>query len=195
MDSLQPNELMENKTDHSDTSSDLCSSCASQQKCEPKTRVDVGASALTEGRLQEAADAFENAHSSDLRCFRASYGLALACQQKGDFSRAFQMYLKCLDLDGTSLPALLGLFQASLQTGSLGAVRQYLELNLEVTPGDTAIMFCLAALYLKQNRLDDAKKVLTDILITDPAYREAALKRWNIRWLNETSIRSQVTGR
>ncbi len=186
---------MENNTDCPAISSELCSACPSLPQCELKTHVDLGASALGEGRTQEAAAAFEKACALKGDCFRAACGLAEVYRQGDDFPRAFQAYLKCLDLDGTSLPALLGLFQTSLASGSLAAVRQYLELNLEVTPGDTAIMFCLASLYLRHNRLEDAKKVLTDLLILDPAYRQAALKRWNVRWLNETAVRNQVTGR
>jgi tetratricopeptide (TPR) repeat protein len=195
MDLSQENQIREDNAEGAAISSDLCRTCPSRSRCEPKTHVDLGVCALEEGRLQEAEAAFEKACALKGDCFRAACGLADIYQQSADFPRAFQAYLKCLDLDGTSLPALLGLFQSSLAGGSLAAVRQYLELNLEVTPGDTAIMFCLASLYLRQNRLEDAKKVLIDLLILDPAYRHAALKRWNIRWLNETAVRNQVTGR
>ena len=186
---------MAEDTDCPAISPDLCRSCPSRLECEARTHVQLGASASAEGRLQQAATAFEKACTLKGDCARAAFALATVYRQIDDFPRSFQTYLKCLELDGTNLPALLGLFQISITNGSLAAVRQYLELNLEVTPGDTTIMFCLTSLYLKHNRIEDAKKVLTDLLILDPAYREAALKRWNIRWLNESAVRNQVTGR
>ena len=41
-------------------------------------------------------------------------------------------------------------------------------------PGDTKIMFCLATLYMKDGRLNEAKKVLSGILASEPDYTNAA---------------------
>jgi hypothetical protein len=41
-------------------------------------------------------------------------------------------------------------------------------------PGDTSVMFSLAALYTKQNQFEQSQKILLDILALDPANQEAA---------------------
>jgi len=84
------------------------------------------------------------------------------------------MYLKCLELDTENLIALLGLFQASCQMGSFAQVTHYLEVYLNMHPGDTSVMFPLAALYMKDGRFEESKKVLLDVLILDENHKDAA---------------------
>ena len=40
-------------------------------------------------------------------------------------------------------------------------------------PGDTSVMFSLAALYMKDGRFEQAKKVLLEVLTLDPANKDA----------------------
>jgi hypothetical protein len=41
-------------------------------------------------------------------------------------------------------------------------------------PGDTSVMFPLAALYMKDGRLGESRKVLLDILALDRNHKDAA---------------------
>jgi hypothetical protein len=41
-------------------------------------------------------------------------------------------------------------------------------------PGDTAVMFSLAALYLKENQFAESKQTLLNILTLDPGNKDAA---------------------
>jgi hypothetical protein len=41
-------------------------------------------------------------------------------------------------------------------------------------PGDTSVMFSLAALYMKDGRLEQSKKILLDILTLESANKDAA---------------------
>ena len=84
------------------------------------------------------------------------------------------MYLKCLELDTNNLIALLGLFQASCQMGSFAQVTHYLEVYLNMHPGDTSVMFPLAALYMKDGRFEESKNVLLDVLTLDKNHKDAA---------------------
>ena len=84
------------------------------------------------------------------------------------------MYLKSLELDTENLIALLGLFQASCQMGSFAQVTHYLEIYLNMHPGDTSVMFPLAALYMKDGRFEESKKALLDVLTLDKNHKDAA---------------------
>ena len=98
----------------------------------------------------------------------------MVAQQQRDLSRAFDFYMKSLELDTDNIMALLGLFQVSCAMGSFAKVIYYLEVYLSAHPGDASVMFALAALYLKDGRLGHAKAMLLNLLTIEPANRDAA---------------------
>jgi len=140
----------------------------------PDPYVGLGVVALQNNQLDEAEIAFKVACRLNANCAKAYAGLGLTAQQRTDYKQAFEMYLKCLELDTENLIALLGLFQASCQMGSFAQVTHYLEVYLNMHPGDTSVMFPLAALYMKDGRFEESKKVLLDVLILDENHKDAA---------------------
>jgi tetratricopeptide (TPR) repeat protein len=140
----------------------------------PGPYVGLGVVALQNNQLDDAEIAFKVACRLDPNCAKAYAGLGMAAQQRTDYKQAFEMYLKCLELDTNNLIALLGLFQVSCQMGSFEKVTHYLEVYLDMHPGDTSVMFPLAALYMKDGRLDESRKVLLDILTLESDHKEAA---------------------
>jgi tetratricopeptide (TPR) repeat protein len=136
--------------------------------------VGLGTLALKDDRLEDADVAFRVARRLEPACAKAYAGLAAVAQQRKDYKQAFEMYLKCLELDTDDLTALLGLFQTSLQMGSFEKVTHYLELYLNAHPADTSVMFTLAALYVRDHRLDDAANILAALLKLDPQNEDAA---------------------
>jgi len=134
---------------------------------EPGPYVGLGAVALQKNLLDDAETAFRVACRLDANCAKAYAGLAMVAQQRADYKLAFEMYLKCLELDTDSPLALLGLFQTSCQMGSFAKVTHYLELYLNMHPGDASVMFPLAALYMKDGRLEQSKKILLELLTLD----------------------------
>jgi tetratricopeptide (TPR) repeat protein len=141
---------------------------------EPGPYIGLGVIALQKNLLDDAEIAFRVACRLDASCAKAYAGLAMVAQQRGNYKQAFDMYLKCLEMDTDNLTALLGLFQTSCQMGSFAKVIHYLEVYLSMHPGDTSVMFSLAALYMKEGRLKRSKKVLLDVLTLDPANKDAA---------------------
>ncbi len=141
---------------------------------EPAPYVGLGVVALQQDRLDDAEIAFRVACRLDPASAKGHAGLALVFQQRKDYHKAFELYMKSLELDCDNITALLGLFQTSRQMGSFGKVIYYLETYLNMHPGDTSVMFSLAALYMKEGRLDQAKRLLLDIAALDPANQEAA---------------------
>jgi len=125
-------------------------------------------------KLDDAEIAFRVAYRLDPKCAKACAGLAMVAQQRRDLSQAFDYYMKSLELDTDNIMVLLGLFQVSCEMGSFAKVTYYLETYLKTHPGDTSVMFALAALYLKDGRLEQSQVMLREVLILDPANRDAA---------------------
>jgi len=140
----------------------------------PEPYVGLGVVALQNNQLDDAEIAFKVACRLNADCAKAYAGLGLASQQKSDYKQAFEMYLKSLELDTENLIALLGLFQVSCQMGSFAQVTHYLEVYLNMHPGDISVMFPLAALYMKDGRFTESKKVLLDVLALDEKHMDAA---------------------
>ena len=141
---------------------------------EPGPYVGLGVSALQRGQLDDAEIAFRVACRLDATCAKAHSGLAMVAQQRNDFQQAFDCYMKSLELDTDNITALLGLFQVSCEMRSFAKVIYYLDVYLQMHPGDASVMFALAALYLKDGRLEQSKHMLLNLLALEPANRDAA---------------------
>lgn len=136
--------------------------------------VGLGVIAFQNDLLDDADIAFRVACRLDNKCSQGWAGRAMVAQKKNEFERAFELYLKCLELNVDNLTALLGLFQVSCQMGSFSKVIYYLQAYLDMHPGDTSVMFSLAALYMKDSQLEKSSKILKDILALEPDNKEAA---------------------
>ncbi|MGB8225617.1 MAG: tetratricopeptide repeat protein [Sedimentisphaerales bacterium] len=141
---------------------------------EPDPYVGLGAIDFQKNLLDDAEIAFRVACRLAPDCSRAYAGLAMVAQRRADYEKALEMYLKCLELDTDNLTALLGLFQTSCQMGSFAKVIHYLELYLSAHPHDNSVMFALAAIYVKEGRFEQSRKVLLDILTLDCGNKDAA---------------------
>jgi len=136
--------------------------------------VGLGVVSLQKNLLYDAEIAFRVACRLDVNSAKAYAGLAMVAQERADYKQAFEMYLKSLELDTNNLIALLGLFQTSCQMGSFAKVIHYLEVYLDMHPGDTSVMFPLASLYMKDGRFEESKKILLDFLTLDENHKDAA---------------------
>ena len=136
--------------------------------------VGLGMISLQNDHLEDAELAFKVACRLDRKCAKAYAGHAMIAQKRADYEKAFEMYLKCLELDTDNLSALLGLFQTSCQMGSFARVIYYLEVYLTMHPDDSSVMFSLAALYMKEDNFAKSRDVLLNILELYPDNKEAA---------------------
>lgn len=135
--------------------------------------VGLGVISLHENNLEDADIAFRVAYRLNNSCSKAFAGMAMIHQQRGDYQGAFDLYLKCMELDPNNLTALLGLFQASCQMGTFSTIIYYLELYLKMHPADVSVMFSLSALYMKEGRFEDSKKLLLDAVALDPSNQDS----------------------
>ena len=140
---------------------------------EPGPYVGLGVAALQKEELDEAEIAFRVACRLDANCAKAYAGLAMVAQRRQDHPQAFDLYMKSLELDTDNISALLGLFQVSCEMGSFAKVIYYLEVYLQMHPGDTSVLFALAALYLKDGRPQQAKSTLLNLLALEPTNHDA----------------------
>jgi tetratricopeptide (TPR) repeat protein len=141
---------------------------------EPGPYVGLGVAAMQCGKLEDAEIAFRVACRLDPDCAKAYAGMAMVAQQRGQHPESFDLYMKSLELDTDNITALLGLFQVSCEMGSFAKVIYYLEVYLEMHPGDTSVMFALAALYLKDGQVAQSRETLLSLLSLDPENRDAA---------------------
>jgi tetratricopeptide (TPR) repeat protein len=140
----------------------------------PSPYVGLGVVAFQKDLLDDAEISFRVACRLDPGCSRAYAGMAMIAQERADYEKAFEMYLKCLELDTDNLTALLGLFQASCQMGSFAKVIHYLKLYLSIHPKDNSVKFTLAALYVREGNFQRSRIILLDILTSDPGNDDAA---------------------
>jgi len=141
---------------------------------ESEPYVGIGVVALQQGALDDAQIAFKVACRLNADCGKAYAGLGMVAQEKAEYQQAFEMYLKCLGLDKDNLIAILGLFQTSCKMGTFDKVTHYLEIYLEMHPGDISVMFSLAVLYIKDGRFEESRSVLLKILALDSNHSDAA---------------------
>jgi tetratricopeptide (TPR) repeat protein len=139
----------------------------------PEPYIGLGVVALQHEEFEEAIRNFQTALHVEDSCCEAYRGLAMSYQEMRKFPQAFEMYLRCLELEPDNLVALLGLFQTSCQMGTFSKIIHYLELYIERHPSDTAVMFCLATLYARERRYLSAKQMLLTVLAAEPRKEEA----------------------
>ena len=161
----------------------------------PEPYVGLGVVALQNNQLDDAEIAFKVACRLDAKCAKAYAGLGLTAQQRTNYKQAFEMYLKCLELDTDNLIALLGLFQTSCQMGSFEKIIRYLQIYLDMHPGDTSVMFALAALYMKDGRGAESRKILLDVLALQPEHKDAANLLEEIERVLVQREQSEIAGR
>ena len=125
------------------------------------------------GRHEEAYRQFLRALEFDSRCAGACAGLAMIYQERMDCRQAFDMYLRALDIEPDNLLALLGLFQMSRRMGTFKQIIHYLEVYRQGHPDDSAVLFCLASLYVQENCLLRARELLLEVLDLEPGKPEA----------------------
>ena len=136
--------------------------------------VGLGVVAMQQGKLDDAHVAFRVACRLDRHNSKAYCGLGMISQHNHDPQTAFEMYLTSLENDSNNLTALLGLFQTSCEMGSFGKVIHYLEVYLDMHPGDTSVMFCLASLLFKDSNFTRARELLLNIVALDETNTDAS---------------------
>lgn len=135
--------------------------------------VGLGAIAIRENRLDDAAGSFRTAVALDPKCSEAYSGLAMVHQAKQEFHLAQEMYLKCLELDGDNLLSLLGLFQTSCRMHTFAKIIYYLEVYLNLHPDDASVLFCLGSLYAREGQLARSRAALERVLTLEPGKADA----------------------
>lgn len=125
------------------------------------------------GHHEQAYRQFLSATELDSQCGAAFAGLAMIYQNRDDCPGAFDMYLRALELEPDNLLALLGLFQMSRSMGTFKQIIHYLEVYRKGHPDDSAVLFCLASLYVQENHLLQARELLLEVLDLEPGKPEA----------------------
>ncbi len=136
--------------------------------------IGLGRIAMQCGDYENADIAFSVAARLDGDTSCAYAGMAKIAYLKNDFKRAFDMYLKSLEKNADNFESLLGLFQTSCKMGSFARVIQYLDIYMKNHPADSSVMFCLAALHVREERFGQAGNLLEEVVRLEPQNADAA---------------------
>jgi Flp pilus assembly protein TadD len=143
------------------------------QPPQAQTYISLGSLALQCEDNAQALRWFSLACRCDSTAAKAHSGLAMTHQQMGNHAEAFKAYMRCLEIDGDDMLALLGLFQTSCKMGTFRQIIRYLEVFLDKHPDDSAVTFCLATLYARDGQFLQARGSVMKVLASEPGKSEA----------------------
>ncbi|MCD4825019.1 MAG: tetratricopeptide repeat protein [Phycisphaerae bacterium] len=139
----------------------------------PGPYIGLGVIALQAGEGEKALRAFKIAADIAPDCAEAYNGMGMIHHEHRRYPQAFEMYLKCLEINSDNLIALLGLFQTACRMGTFSKIIYYLEAYLKQHPEDNSVLFCLATLYAREGMDIQAKAALLTVLAGEPDKPEA----------------------
>ena len=152
-----------------------------------KPLVGLGVAVLQHNNIKEAKTYFKKALAINPNNDNALTGLALAYSNNGSAKKGFTKYQEAFQINPGNKTALLGIVQYAYSVRQLDVAVEYLKKYIELFPGNTKMLYCLAGTYFKQNKLSDAKGVLENIFIFDPANSDAHELNLKIKATEESS--------
>jgi tetratricopeptide (TPR) repeat protein len=100
--------------------------------------------------------------------------LAAGYTEKGDLETAKKFYEKVIDIVPRNVPTFTGLSRIALKENNPELAEEYIEQALSFEPDNKEAMMQRAELYLGSGMVDDARNVLTKILVAHPDYPVAS---------------------
>lgn len=136
-------------------------------------RMGLSSLELQRGNLDEAIEGFHGAREILPNNDKAWTGLGLAYRQKGMKRDALDCFAHALDIDLENQLALTTLMELSYEGDEFSECEKFLNKYLILHPANLNILFGLAGIQYKMNKLDEAKESLERILVFDPAHKDA----------------------
>jgi tetratricopeptide (TPR) repeat protein len=128
----------------------------------------LGALHVSNGKLEEARQAFDRASSAAVDHVDALHSLAIVQLQMGDTASAINILARLSSASPRDVPVRLALAQALDGSGKPGEAVQELEEILAIVPDDAELMFTLAGGYLRTKRLDAAERLFAKVAVARP---------------------------
>ena len=132
-----------------------------------------GALSASRGDWQAAKNYFERANYIDPVYDVAWAGLALYYYSIRENEKAWELFMRAIDLNPENVRALLGIIELGYSLGRLGEVENVLKLYLEMHPLDLNFLYSLAGCYFAQNKLKEAAAELDKIHMFDAENKNA----------------------
>jgi tetratricopeptide (TPR) repeat protein/glycosyltransferase involved in cell wall biosynthesis len=143
---------------------------------EPRTfaaRMGLSSLELQRGNLDEAIEGFHGAREILPNNDKAWSGLGLAYRQKGMKQDALDCFVNALNIDLENQLALTTLMELSYEGEEFSECEKVLKRYLKLHPANLNILFGLAGIQYKMNKLDEAMESLEKILLFDPSHKDA----------------------
>lgn len=90
------------------------------------------------------------------------------CEDKGEFDKAKEFYIKSLDVNSGSRQTMLDLSRIAQKTGDLGQAMNYVKIAIERTGESPELLFRYAHILKEKGSYDEAQNVLQNALEANP---------------------------
>src|SRR5690242_3144919 len=155
----------------------LLAACAKDPSVEKQKHVSKGNGYLKTRKYNEAVLSFRNAVQIDANYADAHVGLARTYRRKGWLADARSEYEKALQISGDAHDVRLEMGQTELELSAPVEAEKNARLILQAEPRSAAALTLLGNALTRQNKLDEAARVLDSALAVDPRFADAHVAR------------------
>ncbi|MFQ5450144.1 MAG: glycosyltransferase [Nitrospinaceae bacterium] len=136
-------------------------------------RLGLGLLELQRGNLAAAVRDLESALRIQPENEKVQCGLGMAYRQAKRFKEAQDCFTRVLDRNMENLSAMTNLLELAYESGEFAESERVLRRYLKLHPANLNMLFGLAGVLFKMNRLKEAKETLDLILIFNPDHSDA----------------------
>jgi tetratricopeptide (TPR) repeat protein len=155
------------------TAHELLAQAESMQPASARALKARGTVFLVEGNIALARGYFERAHRADSRDPRPMSGLGMCELREQRHSQAYEFFRKALDIDPMHLTSILQLMECSYVLGKFDDLERILRRYLSERGSDTEMSFCLAGCCFKQGKMEEASRIVAQVLREKPEHTGA----------------------
>ncbi len=136
-------------------------------------RMGMSSLELQKGNLDQAMEGFFQVLENQATNDRAWAGLGLAFRQKKLAGQSIECFVHALDVNVENPLAMTQLIELSYAENTFAECERILKKYLILHPANLNILFGLAGIQYKMNKLDEVNESLEKILLFDPNFKDA----------------------
>jgi glycosyltransferase involved in cell wall biosynthesis/tetratricopeptide (TPR) repeat protein/2-polyprenyl-3-methyl-5-hydroxy-6-metoxy-1,4-benzoquinol methylase len=154
-------------------------------------RMGMSSIELQKGNWGTAIEGFFQVLETQQKNDKAWAGLGIAFRQKNMKPQAMDCFIHSLDANVENSLALTNLMELSYEEKKFAECEKVLEKYLKLHPAKLDMLFGLAGIQYKMDKLDEANSALDKILLFDPGHKDALDLRAQVEKENNTVQRQE----